>query len=72
MRGAGRGASIGTVNAREPLRVSLEFAPGAEPASGTVRAPGRPDRAFAGWTELFAALEATLHGLRAEGDDAAG
>jgi hypothetical protein len=25
-----------------------------------LRLPGQPDRGFAGWTELFAALEASL------------
>lgn len=44
----------------QPLRVCVEFLPGAEPPRGRLCAPGRPDRRFAGWTELFAALEGAL------------
>jgi hypothetical protein len=48
----------------EPLHVSLDLAPGTQPVRGTLRSPGQPERGFAGWTELFAALEATLQTTR--------
>ena len=54
------------MTAREPLHIFLEFAAGAHPASGVLRSPGRPGRAFVGWTELFAALEATLRAIETE------
>jgi hypothetical protein len=43
-----------------PLRVSIEFVPGGQPPHGRLSAPGRPDRPFSGWTELFAVLDRTL------------
>jgi hypothetical protein len=43
-----------------PLRIFLEFIPGAVPPAGLVIAPDEPHREFAGWTELFAALEHAL------------
>jgi hypothetical protein len=49
-----------------PLRISLEFIPGAEPPTGLVIAPHEPTREFAGWTELFAALE---HALQKKEDE---
>jgi hypothetical protein len=57
----------------EPLHVCLDLAPGTQPVRGRLRLPGKPDRGFAGWTELFAALEATLQtsgpGLRRDRDE---
>jgi hypothetical protein len=44
----------------ESLHLSLDLCPNARPVRGRLRLPGRPDRDFAGWTELFAALEAAL------------
>jgi hypothetical protein len=43
-----------------PVHVVLELAAEREPVSGLLRSPGQPERSFLGWTELFAALEATL------------
>ena len=53
----------------KPLLLSLELAPDSQPVSGTLRSPGSPDQAFGGWTELFAALEAALHGIEPEAGD---
>jgi hypothetical protein len=47
-----------------PLSVCVEFVPGGPPPKGTVSSPGRPDRPFSGWTELFAVLEGTLQAER--------
>jgi hypothetical protein len=44
----------------DPLHVCLDLAPGSHPVRGRLRLPGQPERGFAGWTELFAALEASL------------
>lgn len=38
------------------LVLRVEFAGVTEPVEGLVRSPGRPARAFSGWSELFAAL----------------
>ena len=40
-----------------PLRVCVEFVPGAHPPRGLLSSPGQPDRPFSGWTELFAVLQ---------------
>ena len=52
----------------ESLLVRLEFAPGQRPVRGCLSSPGRPDRGFTGWTELFAALEAVLDDRRSAPD----
>jgi hypothetical protein len=63
----------------EPLHLCLSLVPGTAPVRGSIRLAGQPERGFAGWTELFAALEATLEACqilsradtrpRAEGED---
>jgi hypothetical protein len=44
----------------ESLHVCLDLAPGSHPVRGRLRLHGQPEQRFAGWTELFAALEASL------------
>ena len=44
----------------EPLRLSIDVDRGASPVRGCVAAEGGSARAFAGWTELFAALLAAI------------
>jgi hypothetical protein len=43
---------------QDPLRMSLELDPGAEPISGRLYEELGGVRAFSGWLGLFAALEA--------------
>ena len=45
--------------------VTIDFAPGRRPVSGSVTAGARPARPFIGWLELLALLENAL----AEGED---
>jgi hypothetical protein len=46
---------------REPIRLTLEIDPEAEPLSGQIERVGRPDRReFVGWTGLAAALTMLL------------
>jgi hypothetical protein len=60
------GTTLGAMVEPTPLRISLEFIPGAKPPAGRVSAPDDPDREFAGWTELFAALEQALRNEESE------
>jgi hypothetical protein len=43
----------------EPLHLHVEIDPGVSPVSGRVTVGG-DERPFTGWTELFAALQATV------------
>ena len=44
----------------EPLRMSITLDRGAVPVSGCLTPRRGPERAFNGWTELFAALQAAI------------
>ena len=44
----------------EPLRMSITLDRGAVPVSGCLTPRGGPERAFTGWTELFAALQTAI------------
>jgi hypothetical protein len=44
----------------EPLRLSIALDRGVSPVSGLLTAGGSRPRGFAGWTELFAALQAAI------------
>jgi hypothetical protein len=41
----------------EPLRISIELDPGAEPVAGTITVSGAAPRAFVGWMELIHAID---------------
>jgi hypothetical protein len=43
---------------QDPLRMSLELDPGAQPISGRLHEESGGVRAFSGWLGLFAVLEA--------------
>lgn len=45
-----------------PTRITLEFDPGADPITGSLREGKGVRRPFAGWLGLAAALETTLRG----------
>jgi len=58
------------MSAAEPLRMCIAVDRCAAPVSGRVIPDGGPQRAFSGWTELFAALHAVIaddHDQRAGG-----
>jgi hypothetical protein len=44
----------------EPLRLSIAVDRGASPVTGRLIAGGGAERSFAGWTELFAALQVAI------------
>ncbi|HEY7630571.1 MAG TPA: hypothetical protein VH817_07720 [Thermoleophilaceae bacterium] len=44
----------------EPLRLAIAVDRDVTPVSGLVTTPDGPERPFAGWTELFAALQAAI------------
>jgi hypothetical protein len=44
----------------EPLRMRIDMDRGSAPVTGSVTADRGSERAFAGWTELFAALQAVI------------
>jgi hypothetical protein len=48
------------VPAAEPIRLRVEVDRDLTPVTGRVVAEDRRERPFAGWTELFAALEALI------------
>jgi hypothetical protein len=54
---AGDGLWDSAPDAMEPLRISIELDPGAEPVAGTVTVAGEAPRAFVGWMELVNAIE---------------
>jgi hypothetical protein len=47
---------------QDPLRISLELDPGAQPISGRLYEELGGVRSFSGWLGLFAALEAAATG----------
>jgi hypothetical protein len=49
----------------EPFRACVEIDPDVTPISGRIVVVGDAERAFSGWTELCAALDAALAGDRA-------
>jgi hypothetical protein len=53
----------------EPLRLSIAVDRDAAPVSGRVIAAGGSERAFSGWTELFAALQVAIAGNDREEKD---
>jgi hypothetical protein len=53
----------------EPLRLSIAVDRGSVPVSGRLTAGGGAERAFQGWTELFAALQAAIAGDHEEERD---
>lgn len=53
-----------------PIRVLLELRPDRESLTGRVHRDGRPDREFAGWLGLMAALQAVVAGDTTSGGDA--
>lgn len=60
MRRPRRGAIVAAMSATEPLRLCVDVDRRVSPVSGRVTAPGASELAFAGWTELFAALQAAI------------
>jgi hypothetical protein len=50
----------------EPLRLSIALDRGVSPVSGRLTAGDCAERGFAGWTELFAALQAAIAADRHE------
>jgi hypothetical protein len=60
MRGLPPRVTISPMTSGVPLRICLEFMPGAQPVMGSVRCGVHPEREFAGWSELFAALESEV------------
>jgi hypothetical protein len=48
------------VSAGEPLQVRVEIDREASPISGRIAVDGSAERAFAGWTELCAAIDAAI------------
>lgn len=63
-RGFGRRAIVFGVSAGEPLQVRIDVDRETKPISGEVRLDGVATRPFAGWTELFVALEAAITDAR--------
>jgi hypothetical protein len=51
---------FGAVSRSESLQLRVEVERGISPISGLVALERGPERPFAGWTELFAALEAAV------------
>jgi hypothetical protein len=51
---------VGAVSIAEPLLLRVEVDREARPVSGRVASDDGALRAFAGWTELFAALQAAI------------
>jgi hypothetical protein len=47
----------GARDAMEPLRISIELDPDAEPVAGTITVSGAAPRAFVGWMELIHAID---------------
>jgi hypothetical protein len=55
----------------EPLRISIELDPRAEPLAGTVSVPGAEPRTFLGWMELAHTID-LARVSRADADDDGG
>jgi hypothetical protein len=68
MRSPAPRAIVPPVSTGDPLRLSIDVVRSVTPVSGTVATAGGAARAFAGWTELFAALQAIIVNDRPEGD----
>jgi hypothetical protein len=63
-RESGRRAIVFGVPTGEPLQVRIDVDREIVPISGEVRLDGVATRPFAGWTELFVALEAAITDAR--------
>jgi hypothetical protein len=57
-------AIVSIVSTGELLRFQVDVDRDSAPISGSIRPDGGSARAFAGWTELFAALETAIAELR--------
>ncbi len=70
MRGGRRDANVAGVCSAKELHLRVTVDRDATPISGQVAAGGGRERPFAGWTELFAALQAVIgeHPNREEQD----
>lgn len=62
MRARGAGAMVGAVLRSEPLQLCVEVDRDVSPVTGRVAVACGPERRFAGWTELFSALQAAIAG----------
>jgi hypothetical protein len=57
----------------EPLRISIDIEPRAEPLAGTISVPGSEPKAFLGWMELAHAIDlARLSRADRDGDGGSG
>jgi hypothetical protein len=56
------------MGAPEPIRLTLELVPRAEPIRGAIVDAGDAKREFSGWMQLCAALAEASNGVAAEAD----
>jgi hypothetical protein len=57
------------MHSAEPLQLRIEVDRDRKPITGRVHTDGQPARCFAGWTELFAALDAAIEPELAQRND---